>query len=153
MLLPPAACCIVHPEQTPSSHPSCATMSAAPSQRGDELDLIPHAFDRDGVNCSYLAYSPLSGGVLSGKYAPVDMRSNKPGTAAKAQKRSRLGLFRGYSQSFLETAGPQAVSAYSQVVQGHFCILVKANCIHSANPNPNLNLKLNPNHVTSTTCR
>jgi len=90
-------------------------------QRADELNLIPETFElgAEETPCSYLAYSPLSGGVLTGKYQPADARSNKPGTAAKAMKRSRLGLFRGYSESFKKTKGPQAVTEYMQVAKRH----------------------------------
>jgi len=90
-------------------------------QRGDELSLIPDALEvgGDSAPCSYLAYSPLSGGVLSNKYAPVDMRANKVGTARGAFKRSRLGLFRGYSKGFLATTGPQAVAEYANVAKRH----------------------------------
>ena len=43
--------------------------------------------------CSYIPYSPLSAGVLSGKYA----------TRAKTPKRSRLTIFKGYQESFKAT--------------------------------------------------
>ena len=57
----------------------------------------------------FIPYSPLSGGVLSGKY----------GSGRKQPKRSRLSLVKGYESSFQKSAGPKAVDLYVQVARKH----------------------------------
>jgi len=59
--------------------------------------------------CSYIPYSPLSAGVLTGKYAK----------GRKVPRRSRLSLFKGYSTAFQKTDGPKAVDAYCALARKH----------------------------------
>lgn len=56
-------------------------------------------------NIGLLAYSPLAGGVLTGKYA-------KPGVAAP---NSRLMLLPGYKDRYEGSSAPQAVAKYAEV--------------------------------------
>jgi len=60
---------------------------------------------------SYVPYSPLSAGALTGKYAG---RGGKP-----LPKRARFASFKGYSDSFKATKGPEAVEAYAKVARKH----------------------------------
>ena len=83
-------------------------------QRFDETtDVLTAALGEPPI--SYVAYSPLSAGVLTGKYAPQPKR---PG-GSNAPKRSRLKLFKGYQKEFLKTQGPTAVDAYIAVAKKH----------------------------------
>ena len=86
-------------------------------QRVDEYSLVPEALEPTGGRppISYLAYSPLSAGVLTGKYTKGATTDPRKGP----KKRTRLGMFRGYEKSFLDTLGPQAVSAYVAVARKH----------------------------------
>jgi len=90
--------------------PACMQNAYSLLQRKDEIDLIPSMLeDESEAPCSYLPYSALSAGVLSGKYA----------TKAKMPKRSRLSMFKGYADSFKDTMGPAAVDAYCAVARKH----------------------------------
>jgi aryl-alcohol dehydrogenase-like predicted oxidoreductase len=74
-------------------------------QRTDEHGLV-EAMRRHDVG--YLPYSPLSAGVLSGKY-----RSGSPNfPAAAPPPGSRLALFGNYFDRYMATDAPQAVDAY-----------------------------------------
>jgi aryl-alcohol dehydrogenase-like predicted oxidoreductase len=86
-------------------------------QRADEYSLVPEALEAtpDGPAISYLAYSPLSAGVLTGKYTKGAAADPRKGP----KKRTRLGMFRGYEQSFVQTDGPKAVAAYVAVARKH----------------------------------
>lgn len=86
-------------------------------QRADEYSLVPEALEptADRPAISYLAYSPLSAGVLTGKYTKGAATDPRKGP----KTRTRLGMFRGYEQSFLQTQGPKAVAAYVAVARKH----------------------------------
>jgi len=60
------------------------------------------------------ADSPLCGGVLSGKYAAS---AQKPSTTPKRSR--RLGLVKGYENSFLTSKAPAAVQSYVAVARKH----------------------------------
>lgn len=90
--------------------PACMQNAYSLLQRRDEIDLVPSLLeDAEEAPCSYIPYSALSAGVLSGKYA----------TRAKTPKRSRLTMFKGYADSFKKTTGPAAVDAYCLVARKH----------------------------------
>jgi len=92
-------------------------------QRYDEHELIPKSLEA-GVQkpcrpeIAYIAYSPLSAGVLSGKYAYAEAAEKAPRKSTKKRSR-RLGLIKGYTDSFLQTQAPAAVSAYVQCARKH----------------------------------
>jgi aryl-alcohol dehydrogenase-like predicted oxidoreductase len=75
-------------------------------QRGDEEGLV-EAMCRHDVG--YLPYSPLSAGVLSGKYSGL----------SKPPAGSRLELFDGYFERYSSTSAPSAVEAYAELAQLH----------------------------------
>eukprot|EP00316_Scyphosphaera_apsteinii_P023831 CAMPEP_0119314280 /NCGR_PEP_ID=MMETSP1333-20130426/32292_1 /TAXON_ID=418940 /ORGANISM="Scyphosphaera apsteinii, Strain RCC1455" /LENGTH=336 /DNA_ID=CAMNT_0007319361 /DNA_START=217 /DNA_END=1227 /DNA_ORIENTATION=- len=75
-------------------------------QRNDEMGLVE---TMRAHNIGYLPYSPLSAGVLSGKYRGLTVPP--PG--------SRLELFGGYMERYLSTCGPQAVEAYCELAEVH----------------------------------
>lgn len=99
--------------------PVCVQNAYSLLQRGDETDLISMMGLADGDAgggakaedgpIGYIPYSPLSGGVLSGKYA----------TRKRQPKRSRLSLMKGYEESFRASSGPKAVDLYVQVARKH----------------------------------
>jgi len=109
---------------------ACEAQSVAPPvavsnaysllQRQDERDLLS-ALGADETSegtessVAFLPYSPLSGGVLSGKYS----KTRQQKTAGLKPKRSRLRLVRGYEAGFLKSKGPEAVEAYVQVARKH----------------------------------
>jgi len=101
------------------ARPVCIQNAYSLLQRGDENELISGlGLDADEESnespISFLPYSPLCGGVLSGKYAAS---VQKP---ASGQKRSRrLGLVNGYEESFRKSAGPAAVDRYVAVARKH----------------------------------
>jgi len=88
------------------ARPVCVQNAYSLLQRGDEKDLVELLQSSD---VSYMPYSPLAGGVLSGKYSSKYVK--KPAAGAK-KKRSRLGLVKGYEKNFLESKGPDAVELY-----------------------------------------
>jgi len=92
--------------------PVCVQNAYSLVQRGDETALIDLL---DEHKLSYLPYSPLAGGVLSGKYSASRTKRSKTGGAMR--KRSRLGLVRGYEESFTNSKGPQAVDLYCAVAK------------------------------------
>ena len=75
-------------------------------QRSDETGLV-EALRRHEVG--YLPYSPLSAGVLSGKYRGLDA----------APSGSRLKLFDGYFERYARTGAPAAVQAYCELAEDH----------------------------------
>lgn len=88
--------------------PCCVQNAYSLLQRVDEAELIPALAGLDGeAPISYLPYSPLSGGVLSGKY----------GSRRKAPRRSRLSLRKGYTESFKSSNGPKAVDLYVELAR------------------------------------
>jgi len=68
-------------------------------QRTDEIGLIEAIRHHD---VAYLPYSPLSAGVLSGKYQKVEA----------APQNSRLALFDNYFERYKATCAPLCVDAY-----------------------------------------
>lgn len=96
--------------------PPCIVQNAySLLQRSDETSEVLTAAVEEGDPISYVAYSPLSAGVLTGKYAPQPKR---PG-GAPPPKRSRLRMFKGYRKEFQRTLGPAAVDAYVAVAKKH----------------------------------
>jgi len=75
-------------------------------QRTDEIGLVEALRTHD---VGYLPYSPLSAGVLSGKYSNV----------AQAPTGSRLALFDGYYERYINTCAPLCVEAYAQMAYVH----------------------------------
>jgi aryl-alcohol dehydrogenase-like predicted oxidoreductase len=75
-------------------------------QRSDETGLVETL---RAHNIGYLPYSPLSAGVLSGKYRGLQ----------SAPTGSRLALFDGYMERYLGTKGPNAVEAYCDLAEAH----------------------------------
>ena len=75
-------------------------------ERSDEAGLVETLRAHD---IGYLPYSPLSAGVLSGKYRGL---SSPPAG-------SRLALFGGYMDRYLATKGPDAVEAYCELANSH----------------------------------
>jgi len=72
-----------------------------------ETDLVetcaPH-----NCNVGLLAYSPLAGGTLTGKYLKDDVDKN-----------SRLNLFEGYMERYKNSQSELATKAYVEVAEGH----------------------------------
>lgn len=105
------------------AQPVCMQNAYNLLQRGDEQDLILALGHDAGMGekpeevpaVGYLSYSPLSGGVLSGKYSVTRQKK----VAGDKPKRSRLKLVKGYEESFLQSSGPAAVEAYVQVAKKH----------------------------------
>lgn len=97
--------------------PPCVVQNAySLLQRSDEISEVLTAAVEEGDDpISYMAYSPLSAGVLTGKYAPQPAR---PG-GAPPPKRSRLRMFKGYREEFQRTDGPAAVDVYVAVAKKH----------------------------------
>jgi len=100
--------------------PPCIVQNAySLLQRIDETTDVMGACLGDGTETlpplSYVAYSPLSAGVLTGKYATMPARPGGSGPP----KRSRLKMFKGYGNEFQKTQGPAAVDAYMAVAKKH----------------------------------
>lgn len=99
--------------------PPCIVQNAySLLQRADETTDVMGACLGDGASTppmSYVAYSPLSAGVLTGKYAAMPARPGGSGPP----KRSRLKMFKGYGAEFQKTEGPAAVAAYMAVAKKH----------------------------------
>lgn len=74
-----------------------------------EVNLV-EVCDPQNCNVGLLAYSPLAGGVLSGKYIDMD---------SQAAKRGRLGLFPGYMSRYLKSLASEAVKKYVDVGHRH----------------------------------
>merc|ERR1712087_667141 len=74
--------------------------------RGDEAGLVEAMRHH---NVSYLPYSPLSAGVLSGKY---DGQSAPPAG-------TRLALFDGYYDRYMKTCAPECVDCYRSAALVH----------------------------------
>jgi aryl-alcohol dehydrogenase-like predicted oxidoreductase len=85
--------------------------------RSDEAGLVEALRHHD---VGYLPYSPLSAGVLTGKYAghhsgtflDVVVRRESP---PEPPQGSRLSLFGGYMDRYLGTYAPEAVADYAQL--------------------------------------
>ena len=70
-------------------------------QRSDEVGLVETVRHHD---VAYLPYSPLSAGVLTGKYEGL----------AEAPAGSRLRLFDNYFERYAQTCAPECVDCYSK---------------------------------------
>merc|ERR1719162_1454330 len=86
--------------------------------RADESGLV-EALRQHEVG--YLAYSPLSAGVLTGKYAGhhagtfLDVVIRESDDVEEPPPNSRLSLFPGYMERYLRTTAPEAVADYAQL--------------------------------------
>ncbi|KAH7332222.1 hypothetical protein KP509_20G076400 [Ceratopteris richardii] len=74
-----------------------------------EVNLV-EICDPQNCNIGLLAYSPLAGGVLSGKYLNMD---------SQEAKRGLLGLFPGYMDRYLKSLASEAVSKYVDLAHRH----------------------------------
>lgn len=74
-----------------------------------ETDLAEVCAPRQ-CNVGLLAYSPLAGGALSGKYITGDEAS---------LAKSRFTLFQGYMARYQQSLAREAVAEYAQVAQKH----------------------------------
>merc|ERR1719201_3124268 len=75
-------------------------------QRSDEVGLV-EAMRHHGV--AYLPYSPLSAGVLSGKYDGLE----------DAPEGTRLKLFDSYFERYANTCAPECVECYKKAALEH----------------------------------
>ncbi|KAL3914330.1 MAG: hypothetical protein SGPRY_007664 [Prymnesium sp.] len=90
--------------------PACMQNAYSLLQRRDEIYLVPDLLeDPKEPPTSYIPYSPLAAGVLTGKYMSTSKDSGP----------SRLKQFPSYAESFLVTNGPAAVEAYARVAKRH----------------------------------
>ncbi|KAJ4967667.1 hypothetical protein NE237_014368 [Protea cynaroides] len=74
-----------------------------------EVDLV-EVCHPNNCNISLLAYSPLAGGSLSGKYLDVD---------SEAAKKGRLNLFPGYMERYNKSIAKEATELYYQLAKKH----------------------------------
>ncbi|XP_027366368.1 uncharacterized protein LOC113872766 isoform X1 [Abrus precatorius] len=74
-----------------------------------EIDLVEVCHPKN-CNIGLLAYSPLGGGSLTGKY--LDMNS-------EAAKRGRLNLFPGYMERYNKSVAREATKKYLEVAKKH----------------------------------
>ena len=75
-----------------------------------ETDLAETCSPRNG-NVGLLAYSPLAGGALTGKY--------RDGKAGGAGKNARFNLFAGYMERYNKSLAREAVAAYCDIAAKH----------------------------------
>jgi len=75
-------------------------------QRSDEVGLVEAVRHHD---VAYLPYSPLSAGVLSGKYDGL----------ADAPEGTRLKLFDSYFERYANTCAPECVDCYKRLALDH----------------------------------
>ncbi|MQM00875.1 hypothetical protein Taro_033628 [Colocasia esculenta] len=74
-----------------------------------EVDLVEVCHPKN-CNIGLLAYSPLGGGTLSGKY--LDENS-------EAARSGRLNLFRGYMERYNRSIAKEAIELYIQLAKKH----------------------------------
>lgn len=74
-----------------------------------EVDLVEVCSPRN-ANVGLLAYSPLAGGVLSGKYLA-------PGS--EAAKKGRLSVFKAYMERYRNPLAEEAVREYVRIAEKH----------------------------------
>lgn len=74
-----------------------------------EVDLV-EVCHPNNCNIGLLAYSPLAGGALSGKY--LDLNS-------EAAKRGRLNLFPGYMERYNKSVSKEATVLYLELAKKH----------------------------------
>ncbi|CAL5395220.1 unnamed protein product [Camellia sinensis] len=80
-----------------------------------EVDLV-EVCHPNNCNIGLLAYSPLGGGSLSGKYIDID---------SEAAKRGRLNLFPGYMERYNRSIAKEATIKYIEVAKKHGLTLVE----------------------------
>lgn len=80
-----------------------------------EADLV-EVCHPNNCNIGLLAYSPLGGGSLSGKYIDID---------SEAAKRGRLNLFPGYMERYNRSIAKEATIKYIEVAKKHGLTLIE----------------------------
>ncbi|KDP40340.1 hypothetical protein JCGZ_02338 [Jatropha curcas] len=80
-----------------------------------EADLV-EVCHPNNCNIGLLAYSPLAGGALSGKY--LDLNS-------EAAKKGRLNLFPGYMERYKDSLSREATEQYVELAKKHGLTLVQ----------------------------
>ncbi|PSR97966.1 Protein tas like [Actinidia chinensis var. chinensis] len=80
-----------------------------------EVDLV-EVCHPNNCNIGLLAYSPLGGGSLTGKYIDID---------SEAAKRGRLNLFPGYMERYNRSIAKEATIQYIEVAKKHGLTLVE----------------------------
>ncbi|KAK4421764.1 protein tas [Sesamum alatum] len=80
-----------------------------------ELDLV-EVCHPNNCNIGLLAYSPLAGGALSGKYLDID---------SEAAKRGRFNLFPGYMERYNKSMAKEVTAKYLEVAKKHGLSLVE----------------------------
>lgn len=80
-----------------------------------ELDLV-EVCHPENCNIGLLAYSPLAGGALSGKYLDPESEDAKGG---------RFNLFPGYMERYNKSIAKEATSKYAEVARKHGLTLVE----------------------------
>lgn len=80
-----------------------------------EVDLV-EVCAPNNCNVGLLAYSPLGGGSLSGKYIDID---------SEAAKRGRLNLFPGYMERYNISIAKEATMKYLELAKKHGLTLVQ----------------------------
>ncbi|RVW33381.1 Protein tas [Vitis vinifera] len=80
-----------------------------------EIDLV-EVCHPNNYNIGLLAYSPLGGGSLSGKYLDIN---------SEAAKRGRLNLFPGYMERYNRSIAKEATIEYTKVAKKHGLTLVQ----------------------------
>ncbi|KAJ0092101.1 hypothetical protein Patl1_25607 [Pistacia atlantica] len=74
-----------------------------------EIDLV-EVCHPNNCNIGLLAYSPLAGGALSGKYLDIN---------SEAAKRGRLNLFPGYMERYNRSIAKEATIKYMELAKKH----------------------------------
>ncbi|XP_031484445.1 uncharacterized protein LOC116253653 [Nymphaea colorata] len=74
-----------------------------------EVDLA-EVCHPNNCNIGLLAYSPLGGGTLSGKYLDID---------SEAAKKGRLNLFPGYMERYISSLAKEVTELYVQLAKKH----------------------------------
>ncbi|GFQ07467.1 protein tas [Phtheirospermum japonicum] len=80
-----------------------------------ELDLV-EVCHPNNCNIGLLAYSPLAGGALSGKYLDTD---------SEAAQRGRFNLFPGYMERYNKSMSKEVTAKYVEVARKHGLTLVE----------------------------
>ncbi|EYU32556.1 hypothetical protein MIMGU_mgv1a009616mg [Erythranthe guttata] len=80
-----------------------------------ELDLV-EVCHPNNCNIGLLAYSPLAGGALSGKYLDI---------TSEAAKTGRFQLFPGYMERYNKSISKEATTKYLEVAEKHGLSLVE----------------------------
>ncbi|KAL2463580.1 NAD(P)-linked oxidoreductase superfamily protein [Forsythia ovata] len=80
-----------------------------------EIDLVEVCHPND-CNIGLLAYSPLAGGSLTGKYLEID---------SEAARKGRFNLFPGYMERYNKSDSKEATKQYLEVAKKHGLTLVE----------------------------